>query len=126
MQTTRLWGVQSASRLLPTASVGCLAHRLSDSSLLLTVHGRCSAGSTLSHLSLDKRRSLITPSMSEPCSISNRRPRGRKVVPTAMEVMEARLSLLTTLIAETEGKTNLNSKQRVRRDNHQPSLGEIE
>ena len=43
-----------------------------------------------------------------------------------MEVMEARLSLLTTLIAETEGKTNLNSKQRVRRDKHIWEKAQIE
>jgi NLI interacting factor-like phosphatase len=132
MQATTLGGGLRASRLLLSVAVGAHIYRVSNPSLLLTVHARCSVLSTLSHPSLDRRRSLTTTSLAEPRSISNgatiapRRPRGRKVVPTAMEVMEARLSLLTTLIAATEGKEKLNSKQKVRRDKHIWEKAQIE
>jgi hypothetical protein len=111
MQATALGRVRSASRLL-------------------TVHARYSPASTPSQLSLERRPFLITTCMSEPRSISNmaprRRTRGLKVLPTAMEVMEARLGLLTTLVAATEGRTDLNSKQRVRRDKHIWEKAQIE
>ncbi len=64
--------------------------------------------------------------MTEPPSISHKRFRGRRVAPTAMEAMEARLSLLTTLTAATEGRTDLSSKQRVRRDKHIRESAQIE
>ena len=124
MQATTRGGVRSASRLPPPASVGSHVHRVSKPTFLLTVHARCSAAL------LDRRHFLITTGIFEPRPISSmaprRRTRGLKVVPTAMEVMEARLSLLTTLIAATEGRTDLNSKQRVRRDKHIWEKAQIE
>jgi hypothetical protein len=127
MQARRLGGARSALRLLPSTFIRSYVHCDWSSSLLLKVDARCIAGSIPSHLSLDRRHSsLMSAKMAEPPPIPRKLSKGRKVAPTTMEVMEARLSLLTTLIAATEGRTDLNSKQRVRRDKHIWEKAQIE
>jgi hypothetical protein len=127
MQARRLGGERSALRLLPSTFIRSYVHCDWSSSLLLAVDTRCITGSIPSHLSLDRRHSsLMSAKMAEPPPVPRKRSKGRKVAPTAMEVMEARLSLLTTLIAATEGRTDLNSKQRVRRDKHIWEKAQIE
>jgi hypothetical protein len=68
----------------------------------------------------------MSSNMSEPHSIPHKRNKGHKVVPTEMELMEARLSLLTTLIAATEGRTDLNLKQTAKRSKHMWEKAQIE
>jgi hypothetical protein len=119
MQARRLGEARSALRLLPSTFIRSYVLCDWSSSLLLAVDPRCIAGSIPSHLSLDRSHSfLMSAKMTEPPPIPHKRSKGRKVAPTTMEVMESRLGHLTTLIAATEGRTDLNSKERVRRDKH--------
>jgi hypothetical protein len=116
MQAQALGGVRSAVHALPSTFTRRYVYGDWISILQLTVYPRCFAGSILSRLSLGRRHSsLMSAKSPEPPSIPGKRRR-RKVAPTTMEAMEARLNLLTTLIAASEGRTDLTSKQRAKRD----------